>query len=132
MQDRLQGNTYDVVLCGWSFDGSTSKDVLRQVQQQYPDLPVVVFCRTGGEVEWIKVLEAGAFDLLAAPYGEPGVLPVLEQAVRSYEARQLRLRRPCQRANAGRAAASLSFPRVPYLTSLSAAAVSDTARKIVA
>jgi FixJ family two-component response regulator len=59
------------------------------VQHTCPDLPVVIYSRTGGETEWVKVLDAGGFDLLVAPYQKCSVLPVLEQAVNSYKARRL-------------------------------------------
>jgi hypothetical protein len=46
------------------------------------------------------VLQAGAFDLLVAPYLERTVLPVLEQAVASYEARRWRSATPYPAAKA--------------------------------
>jgi DNA-binding NtrC family response regulator len=84
----LQGDFYDALFCGWSFQSGTWNEALGQVRQERPDLPVVIFSGTGGEREWINVLEAGAFDLLVAPYQKRTVLPVLEQAVTSYEARR--------------------------------------------
>ena len=87
--NHLEGGGYDAVFCGWSFHRGIWSDALRQVQQRNPDLPVIIFCRTGGEREWVEVMEAGGFDLLAAPYLKPTVLALLEQAVGSYQARQL-------------------------------------------
>ena len=89
LENHLEGGGYDAVFCGWSFQRGTWSDALRQVQQRNPSLPVVIFCRTGGEREWVEVLEAGGFDLLAAPYQKPTVLALLEQAVDSYQARRL-------------------------------------------
>jgi DNA-binding NtrC family response regulator len=90
LQDSLQENFYDALFCGWSFTSGTWSEALSQVRQQCPDLPVVIFNDTGGEKEWIRVLDAGAFDLLAAPYEKRTLLPVLEQAVSSFEARRFR------------------------------------------
>jgi DNA-binding NtrC family response regulator len=91
LQDVLEdGIHYDAVLCGWSTRKGTWKDALGEVLQRCPDLRVVVFLRTGTEREWIEVPEAGAFDLLTAPYVERTVLPVLEQAVTSCRVRRLR------------------------------------------
>ncbi len=88
---ELQGNlerSYDAVFCGWSFHDATWNEVLEVLQQLNPDLPVIVFSRTGGEREWAEVLEAGAFDLMAPPYRKLPVLAVLEQAIDSYDARR--------------------------------------------
>lgn len=89
LQSNLEQETYDAVFCAWSFHSGTWNDALGQVRQRCPDLPVVIFSETGDEREWVKVLEAGAFDLLVAPYQKHTVIPILEQAAASYEARQL-------------------------------------------
>jgi DNA-binding NtrC family response regulator len=75
---------------GWSFHKGTWNDALEQVRQRSPNLPVIVFCRSGGEQEWVEVLEAGGFDLLVPPYQKDTVLPVLEHAVVSHDARRCR------------------------------------------
>jgi DNA-binding NtrC family response regulator len=85
----LARGRYDAVFCGHSFHKNDWNAVLRQIQNLCPEVPVVIFCRTGGEREWIEVLDAGAFDLLLPPYQRGTVLPILEHAVASYEARRL-------------------------------------------
>ncbi len=85
----LEGGIYDAVFCGRSFHQGEWNGALRKVQQRCPNLPVIVFCQTGSEREWSEVIEAGGFDLLTAPYRRNTVLPVLEHAVISYEARRL-------------------------------------------
>jgi DNA-binding NtrC family response regulator len=88
LQRNLDGGDYDVMFCGWSFHTGTWNDALRQVKQRCPNLPVVIFYKSGGEQEWIEVLEAGAFDLLVPPYRESTVLAVLEHALASHSARR--------------------------------------------
>jgi DNA-binding NtrC family response regulator len=88
LQSSLNEDIFDAVFCGWSYSTGSWIDVLARVQRSSPDLPVVICSRTGGETEWIKVLQAGGFDLLVAPYQKGSVLPVLEQAVNSYKARR--------------------------------------------
>jgi DNA-binding NtrC family response regulator len=88
LQSALEGETYDALFCGWSFQMGDWNLALKQARQQNPDLPVIILSRTGSEAEWVKVVEAGAFDLLVAPYQKRTVLPVLEHAVASYEARR--------------------------------------------
>ena len=70
LQDSLQDDLYDALLCGWKFTNANWNETIRKLQQQYPDFPVVIFNGRGGAKEWINVMEAGAFDLLAAPYQE--------------------------------------------------------------
>ena len=89
LQSNLEGGSYDAVFCGWSFHQGSWHEALEQFQQRCPNLPVIVFCREGGEKEWLEALGAGAFDLLVAPYLKCNVLPVLEHAVASHEARRL-------------------------------------------
>ena len=81
LQAALAKGGYDAVFCGWSFQRGTWLDALKEAQQRRPNLPVIIFSRTGGEREWLEVIEAGAFDLLTAPYVKRHVLPVLEHAV---------------------------------------------------
>ena len=84
----LHDDIFDAVFCGWSNPAGTWLEVLHQVQLRWVDLPVIIYSRTASELEWLKVLDAGAFDLLVAPYQKCSVLPVLEQAVTSYYARR--------------------------------------------
>jgi DNA-binding NtrC family response regulator len=84
----LEYGSYDAIFCGWSFHKGARDAVLQMMRQRSPDLPVVVFCGTGGEQEWIEVLEAGGFDLLVPPYQKSTVLPVLAHAIVSGEARR--------------------------------------------
>ena len=88
LRTNLERDSYDALFCGWSFQMGTWNDALRQVRSRCPELPVVVFSGTGGEREWVQVLESGAFDLLVAPYEKRTVMPILEQAVASCEARR--------------------------------------------
>ena len=90
LQKVLEESSYDAALCGWSLQPGTWEKALKQVQQYNPDLPVIIFRQTGDERDWVKVLEAGAFDLLQAPYEERTIRAALEHAVASSEARRLR------------------------------------------
>jgi len=90
---HLENSQYDAIFCPWSFHHGRWGEALSQIQRRDPDLPVIIFSRTGGEREWIEVLESGAFDLLVAPYRRSDILGVLEQARASYEGRRRNLGR---------------------------------------
>ena len=77
----LSEEPFDALFCDWRFPLGTWWDVLESVQRLYPQLPLIVVCRKGGEREWREVLDAGAFDLLTEPFSERAVLYLLEHAL---------------------------------------------------
>ena len=87
LQETLRTTQFDALLCDWSLYGGTWRNVLLEIQNHDSALPVIVLSRTGGEKEWVEVIEAGGFDLLVAPYWKASVLGALEHATASREAR---------------------------------------------
>ena len=87
LQALLAEGSCDALFCTWLLHDGTWKDVLRLVQANCLAVPVIVFSRTGSEKEWVEVLEAGAFDLLVAPYQKVAIAAVLDEAIASSEAR---------------------------------------------
>jgi DNA-binding NtrC family response regulator len=93
-RDLLNSN-YDAIVCAWEFMADESSGIRRrtwrslldQAQRQCPNRPVIVYRHDAGEEEWLEVLEAGAFDLLAAPFSMSTVLSALEHACSSCDAR---------------------------------------------
>ena len=85
--ELLENGRYDALFCAWSFDSGTWKEALQEVQKRYPGIPLIVLSPCGAEREWLEVLDAGAFDLLAMPYQERMFLAVIEQAGASGQAR---------------------------------------------
>ena len=84
----LKTGDCDALFCDSSFPVGTWREALEAIQKRDQDLPMIVVDHAGEEKEWIDVLSAGAFDLLAPPYNEPLVLAVLEHAIVSCEARK--------------------------------------------
>lgn len=78
-QEKTSG--FDAFLCEWCYQGGTWREAVELIRRRIPELPVIVVCRTGGEAEWIEVLQAGAFDLISAPFSEEEVLSALMRAV---------------------------------------------------
>ncbi len=88
---ELASDDYDALFCDWSVDtGSRTtnwREVLKEVHQRYPEMPVIVVYHGANERDWADVLQAGAFDLMAPPYNEHEVLRVLKDAALSREAK---------------------------------------------
>ena len=82
-------SSFDTVFCAWTFGAGSWMSILSFLRNRLPDAPVIVFNHSGGEEQWMEVLEAGGFDLLAAPYRKSNVVPLLEHAASTYEARCL-------------------------------------------
>ena len=90
MLSLLAEASYDLLFCDRSFVMGTWRDVVEGVHILYPELPVIVVCRTGGEKEWRETLDEGAFDLLTEPCSEKAVLVVMEHGLASRDARAIR------------------------------------------
>jgi len=90
MQSLLAESSFDLLFSDWRFVMGTWRDVVEGVHLLYPDLPVIVVCRAGGEKEWRETLDEGAFDLLSEPYSELAVLSVVEHGLASRDARAVR------------------------------------------
>ena len=86
----LEEHDYDALFWSWSFREGTWSDALRDVHRIRPDLPVIILSTAPEERAWLRSLEAGAFDLLVAPFEERQLLAVLEQASASREAQLAR------------------------------------------
>jgi DNA-binding NtrC family response regulator len=90
MNRHLEEESCDALFCAWAFYQAFWYSELQEMRQRYPELPVVILSRTGGEREWLEVLEAGAFDLLGLPCQRTTLIPLVEHAVVSNEVRQAR------------------------------------------
>lgn len=88
----LEKRDYDALFCAWSFQKGSWKDVLEDMRQFHPGLPVIVLAPAPEIRQWAEVLGAGAFDLLVPPHEERSVMAVLEQAAASSQACEWRNR----------------------------------------
>jgi DNA-binding NtrC family response regulator len=89
MASRLERTQYDVVLCGWPFYQDGWHGELKNVRERYPDLPVVVLSRADTKQKGMDVMDAAAFDLPTVPSPKPVLLPVVEHARVSHDARKM-------------------------------------------
>ena len=100
VEDALETEEFDVVFCGRAASEDHWSSMLRQVLAIRPYIPVIVVSDTSQETGWMEALEAGAFDLLNGSNWEAGVLPVLEHAAATTEARRLHGLVDCSTGNA--------------------------------
>ncbi len=88
-ESHLEKGNCNVLFCSWAFYRAFWNGALQEMCDRYPALPVVVLSHTGGEREWLEVLEVGAFDLLALPCEKPALVALVKQAVVSNQARKV-------------------------------------------
>ena len=90
LADVLENGTFDALFWSWSIRAGNWSDALRDVHAIDPNLPVIVLSNEAEERAWLRALNAGAFDLLVAPFDGQQLVAVLEQASASHEARVAR------------------------------------------
>jgi len=64
----LKSSGYDALFCAWSFNKSSWREALKEVNRRHPEVPMIVVHHSADEQEWVDVLDAGAVDLLGPPY----------------------------------------------------------------
>ncbi|MBI2816832.1 MAG: response regulator [Acidobacteria bacterium] len=98
LDSLLENEVYDALFCAWALPRATWTDVLDDVREFHPDLPVIVLAPAPEVRQWAQVLDAGAFDLLIPPYQQCAVLATLghasisQQAWNSLQESQFKLR----------------------------------------
>jgi len=83
----------DALLLDVKMPGIDGMEVLKQVKQVAPDLPVILITAHGNIAGSVAAIKAGAFDYLTKPFEHPEVIRVLARALTERE-RQQRLFRP--------------------------------------
>jgi DNA-binding NtrC family response regulator len=83
----LARRRFDALFYLRSQDSAGWKRTVGEMRRSHPELPVIVLSHTEAVLECAEILEAGAFDLLAPPYGDHDLLAAIEQARASTEAR---------------------------------------------
>ncbi|MDQ2921513.1 MAG: response regulator [Acidobacteriota bacterium] len=75
---RLEVDTYDVVLTDISMPGLSGLELLGQVRQRFPDIPVIVISGISDQEHAQGLIKLGAFDFLLKPFR----LEVVERSVK--------------------------------------------------
>ena len=113
MKSQLDNEACDVLLCAGSFYQNEWDSVLNGAHEHHPILPVIVVSPKSGELEWAKVLEAGAFNLLAWPCQRTIALGAVGEAATSYDASRARSLARASRPRAGAGLASAYSGSIP-------------------
>ncbi|HBH28340.1 MAG: response regulator [Desulfofustis sp. PB-SRB1] len=77
----LANNIYDVMVLDLMLPGLSGLDVLQQVKQQYPDLPVIMLTGQGSTREGLAGMRFGAFDFLMKPVDLDELITKITEAV---------------------------------------------------
>jgi two-component system response regulator AtoC len=79
----------DAVVTDFSMPGMDGLDLLRQVRERDPSLPVIVLTARGSERLAVRAIRAGAYEYVTKPFDVDEMIVALERAL---EARSLRQR----------------------------------------
>jgi two-component system response regulator PilR (NtrC family) len=75
---RLEVDAYDVVLTDISMPGLSGLELLGQVRQRFPDIPVIIISGISDQEHAQGLIKLGAFDFLLKPFK----LEVVEKSVK--------------------------------------------------
>ncbi|MFZ0428493.1 MAG: sigma-54 dependent transcriptional regulator [Acidobacteriota bacterium] len=84
VREALQGNVFDgldVVITDLRMPGASGLDLLREIQERRPELPVIVLTAYGSVPSAVECVKAGAYEFLEKPADPEDVLDVLRRAM---------------------------------------------------
>ena len=79
--ERLSTDKISLILTDIKMPGKTGMDLLKVVQDLYPDLPVVLLTAFGDENLWVEALSSGAVDLIPKPFRKQEVLDIVQRTL---------------------------------------------------
>lgn len=71
---HLAGRNYDLVITDLRMDGLSGIDLLREIKQGNPKLPVIIITAYGSIDSAVDAMRLGAFDYLTKPFREQDIL----------------------------------------------------------
>jgi DNA-binding NtrC family response regulator len=75
---RLEADAYDAVLSDISMPGLSGFELLAQIRQKYPEIPVIMISGMGDHELAQSLIKLGAFDFILKPFS----LEVVEKSVK--------------------------------------------------
>ena len=76
----LKDARYDVIVSDLRMDGMSGIDLLREVKNRQPQLPVILITAYGSIESAVEAMRLGAYDYLTKPFDEDEVLEKIQQA----------------------------------------------------
>lgn len=78
----LKKHSFDICLTDLNLPDGSGLNLVREINQQYPELPVAVITAYGSMDIAIDALKAGAFDFVSKPIELPRLKALIEQALK--------------------------------------------------
>lgn len=80
--EYLQKESIDVVVTDINLSGKNGLELLKQVKENYPDIPVILFTGRPSMETVTEALRQGAFDYIEKPVKNDKVIKIIDQAIR--------------------------------------------------
>lgn len=77
---RLAAEPFDVLITDLRMEGMSGNELLREVKQRHPSLPVILITAYGSIESAVEAMRLGAFDYLTKPFGEADMLEKIREA----------------------------------------------------
>ncbi len=83
---KLEQNSYDLVLLDLALPGQTGLELLPQIHERYPDLPVVMITAFGTVDNVVEAVRAGAENFVQKPWDNEKLLADIRSAIARHQA----------------------------------------------
>jgi len=80
---KAQNGSFEVVITDMKLPGLNGLDLVRQLHESHPRLPIILITAHGTTETAIEATKAGAYDYLVKPFDIPEMLQLVEKAVTS-------------------------------------------------
>jgi len=85
---KVRDNEYDIIVSDLKMPGIGGMEVLKTLRKEFPSLTVIIFTGYANVETAREALKNGAFDYIPKPFTPEEIRDVLENAVKSLEARE--------------------------------------------
>lgn len=79
--EEMERNTPDVILCDYRLEDTDGKDLLIQIKEYHPNLPVIIITGYSEIKVAVEVIKHGAFDYITKPLFPEEILVTIKKAI---------------------------------------------------
>ncbi len=79
--EEIERNTPDVILCDYRLEDTDGKDLLIQIKEFHPNLPVIIITGYSEIKVAVEVIKHGAFDYITKPLFPEEILVTIKKAI---------------------------------------------------